>query len=338
LNSTSEKIYSEVSVHFETLKEKNKQYYNQLNTLETRLKSKYEQKSRIKKQIKSKCDKLHQMLDLKEKQLLSNVEKSQEFESIESEYLSFKEWVVRSNYLLKKCESVLSLNHDSFMFILEGLSLSRKLETLLTNQLISSKTKNSLDKTLSIEHQMESIQQMFLNEPFDVQNCFVTSEKSFKGQLEEGIEFTLHVLNKNGKMASKEFLEIYPFQIDVTSSPLNSVVVIEKKIISNGQLFFHLKGEKLGEYNLRVHMFDIEVKGSPMVAEIIPEKRYDLIRGETVTDEWTWSHEGVEAVISLISNLKGCNHVSSRQTNSIMWIWCLYWNWNSFSFSGIVKK
>jgi hypothetical protein len=311
LNSTSEKIYSEVSVHFETLKEKNKQYYNQLNSLESRLKSKYEQKSRIKKQIKSQCDQLHQLLDLKEKQLLSSVEKSQEFDSIENEYLSFKEWVTRSNSLLKKCENVLSLNHDSFMFILEGLSLSRKLEILLTNQLIPSKTKNSLDKTLSIEHQLESIQHMFLDEPFDVSNSFLTSEKSFKGQLEEGIQFTLHVLNKNGKMASKEFLEIYPFQIDVTSSPLNSVVVIEKKIISNGQLFFHLKGDKLGEYNLRVHMFDIEVKGSPMVAEIIPEKRYDLIRGETVTDEWTWSHGGVEAVISFPFNLKGCNHVSS---------------------------
>eukprot|EP01080_Neovahlkampfia_damariscottae_P000302 gene302-6716_t len=295
LNSTSEKIYSELSIQYEELKERNLKYNEQLNHLEERLKSIFEQKIRMKKSIKNEILKLHQSLEKKEEYFLKSIDESKEEDLIIEEYNLFKEFCEKSDELLKKSENIFSLNHSSFMFILEGLNLTRKLEDLISNKLILKKTKENLDKVLDIKDEMKIINQMYLDEPFDFQNSFISSKKLFKGEIEEGIEFILNIFNKKGEPASKQFLDIFEFSIDIISKPTeNTIAIIEKKVIENGKIYVHLKGDHLGEYNLRVHMFENEIKGSSLVAEIIPEKRFDLIRGETVTDEWTWSHEGIE--------------------------------------------
>ena len=283
LNSTSEKIYSEISIQYELLKERNLKYLEHLNYLEKRLKLNFEQKIRMKLSIKKQIKKLISFLEFKENELIEEIENSKEIEEEEEEFKIFKEFSLKSTELLKKSEKIFSLNHSSFLFILEGLNLTRKLEnSLSSNNLILKKSKENLDKILEIEDQFNSISNLILTEPLDFQSSFISSSSSnsssngsneslnqFKGEIEEGIQFDLNIFNKKGKLVSKEFLDLFQFSIDIISKPTeNTITNIEKTIIGNGHIFVHLKGDHLGEYNLRVHIFDNEIKGSPLVAEI----------------------------------------------------------------------
>lgn len=287
-------LEKDISKKYKEMCDKTLENTIQLELFEKELKINQKNHFYLIQNIKRELQKLHDLIYEKEKELCLEDEN---IKLIKQEYNKLLNWNQQSKKEISISEKLMKKEMTSpFQYSMEGFSNLKNIELLL-NQNYTIHLKNNIQKILDLENIIDLIKNLKLMIPIDPSLSFITNTKVI-GSIEEGVVFHLNVLSPKNKLVSNEILNLYKFNIDIISCPKDEfgydIIPNIEQIIQDHKIQFHLISSKSGEFTLRIHMNEIEVKGSPLVVKIEAKKIHVIKRGDNIySQEWSWSH-GIE--------------------------------------------